>query len=468
MSTTSRASGRHAMPGRWLLAGAAVVLGAAIWWHAAGPGSGAGYDFRQYVVAAQSIAAGQNPYHRLIVELQRQTANGETFHANGYVYPPLLALILTLPVRLGADERLLWLLWNSLTALAVLWAGWELGGKNKLRDPFVSFVMTSPFTAALILPAIATYDLSLGQADLLLAALSVGAFGLWTRRNPWAPVPLAAAIAIKPTLAILALVWLWKDGPGEGEDRPIARSFRRVMAQAVAHPTVRCAALALALVALPFAAVGLAATQDYVTFTTHWNAFGANADPINQSPYGMLLRLLTVNGVTRPLIDAGWLVLPLRLLALGGALALWLRAVPRAWTTDRALALSECLLAFPLVLWLSPLAEDIHYCQLMPALIGLGWLGWTRAPRSAATLALTVTFVLFSIPRMQESIFPDRLAPFPGQSDPRFGWLIALARTGILLAFACATIIAGCGLVRRLHAAADTAVSAPAAAAQQV
>jgi hypothetical protein len=284
------------------------------------------------------------------------------------------------------------------------------------------------------------YDLYLGQSDLLMAALAVGASGLWLRRNPWAPLVLGAAIAVKPTMALLLLVWLYK-----GDWRSVARA----------------ALVGAALVILPFALIGARAAADYLTFMVQWNGLSASAEEINQSPYGMLLRLFTVNAFVRPLLAAPWLVMPLRLLAVGGSVVWWLRAVPRVPTGDRALALGECLLALPLILLISPLAEDIHFCLLLPALVGLWYLAYTRGLAGARTAwALTVTLAILCIPRMQEVIYPDHLFALPGQSDPRIGWLIVLARTGTLLYTAVATFLAGSVLLGALRKR-DRPVPAP-------
>ena len=144
------------------------------------------------------------------------------------------------------------------------------------------------------------------------------------------------------------------------------------------------------------------------TFLTQWNAFNANAEYINQAPYGMLLRLFTSNVYTQPLVDASWLVTPLRVVMIVGAALWWMRVVPRRGTTDGAVALSECLLALPLTLIFSPLAEDIHYCALLPALVGLSYLAWSHGlARQPATWILWATFTFFCIPRMQEIVLPD-------------------------------------------------------------
>ncbi len=407
----------------------ALAVGAAIWLHAIWPLTQIGYDFRMYLFAAHDVANGSDLYAQLAALTHDARPGSAGVRASGYVYPPLLAVVLALPVRLGLSDQGVWLLWNLLGAAAILWMGYELNRGLRLhKDGRADWPGTLAFAAATLLGAVATYDLALGQADLLVTALAVGACGLWLRRNPWAALPLGAAIAIKPTMGVILLVWLWK-----GDWRAVARGV----------------AATVALLVAPFVVVGARATQEYLTFLTQWNAFNANAEYINQAPYGMLLRLFTSNVYTQPLVDASWLVTPLRVVMIVGAALWWMRVVPRRGTTDGAVALSECLLALPLTLIFSPLAEDIHYCALLPALVGLSYLAWSHGlARQPATWILWATFAFFCIPRMQEIVLPDHLISLPGQDDPVIGPLIVLLRSGALLYGALATLIAG-GLVLR-------------------
>jgi hypothetical protein len=409
----------------------ALAVGVVIWLHAIWPLTQIGYDFRMYLAAAHSVADGRDLYAQLAALTHDTRPGSAGVRASGYVYPPLLAVVLALPVRLGLSDQGVWLLWNMLGAAAILWMGYELNrGPRHHKDWRADWPGTLAFATATLLGAVATYDLALGQADLLVAALAVGACGLWLRRNPWAALPLGAAIAIKPTIGVILLVWLWK-----GDWRAVARG----------------AIATAALIVVPFVVVGARGTQEYLTFLTQWNAFNANAEYINQAPYGMLLRLFTPNVYTQPLLDASWLVTPLRIAVILGAALWWMRAVPRQETPDRAVALGECLLALPLTLIFSPLAEDIHYCALLPALIGLGYLAWSRGlARRPSAWVLWTTFAFFCIPRIQEIVLPDHLITLPGQNDPQIGPFIVLLRSGALLYGALATLIAG-GLV--LHAA---------------
>jgi hypothetical protein len=404
----------------------AVLVGLAFWLHATGPGVGAAYDFHAYLRGAQDIAAGRNPYAAVSAQAIDSRAGDTGFHAFGYVYPPLLATLLAGLLKLGLGDRAIWIVWNLVNVGAMAWLGSALQRTLRGRREWSGALA---FGAAVLLCGLATYDLFLGQADLLMAALVIGACELWLRRNPWSGVVLGLAIAVKPTMALVLLVWLWK-----GDWRAAARG----------------AVAAIALVALPFILLGPRSALDYLTFMTHWNAFQANAEYINQSPYGMLLRVFTVNPYTTPAAVLPWLVTPLRLIVMVGAVVWWMRIVPRARTADLALAMGECLLALPLILLLGPLSEDIHYCVLLPALVGLSWLAWARGlARHPAAWLLWATLAVFWVPRMQELIYPDRFIPLPLQSDPHLGTAIALLRTGTLLYGALVVLVAGGVVLRR-------------------
>jgi len=413
---------------RWpamLVAAMAIIIGGAIWFQAARPGTHVGYDFALYVDAARSIVGGGNPYHRLVLLHQDSHLGSTGVAASGYVYPPLLAVVLSLPVRLGLDSQSLALLWALLNLAAVLWMSYELNLGLRGRREWSG---TLAFAAACFVPSLVMYDLFLGQADLLLASLAVVSCGLWLRGNRWAALTLGVAIAIKPIAAILLLVWLWK-----GDWRMALRG----------------AIVALLLLGLPFAALGLEGLRDYITFLTHFNGLAADADVMNQAPYGMLLRSFTINSFTTPLVVAPWLITPLRILITGGLAAWWLRAVPRARAADHTQAMSECLLALPLAVLLSPFAEQIHFCLVIPALIGLSWLAAARRLwHRPAAWVLWAALALCCIPKLEDLIDPKAWILLPGQNDAHIGPLIALLRTGVFLWVGLATLLAGASLVR--------------------
>jgi hypothetical protein len=131
-----------------------------------------------------------------------------------------------------------------------------------------------------------------------------------------------------------------------------------------------------------------------------------------------------------------------------GAVLLLLSATPRAQEA-RALQMCTCLLALPLILLLSPLAEDIHFTLLSPSLAGLSWIAWGyHLQRRPAAWALWAAFLISCLPRMQELIYPTHLLIIPGQNDPRFGIVITLIRTSALLWLAVIALVAGQSIVR--------------------
>ena len=404
----------------------ALVLGAAallIWWHAAGPGAHAGYDFfTAYYSAASQVARGINPYQPL-VKLSIDPELGGLL-GRGYVYPPLLATLLAVPIRFGFNARACWLLWTLVNAVALIWMGRELN--LNLRDSR-SWTGTMAFCVACLLPAVVTYDLFLGQADLLMAALAVGACALRLRGRSWlGALVLGLAIAIKPTLGLLLLVWVWK-----GDWRAALRG-----------------ALAAGIfIFLPFTLIGMAALQEYLGFLLHWNAFGANADFINQTPYALLLRIFTVNPSTRPVLLAPSLVTPLRIAMMAGAVLIWLQATPRR-REGRMLDMCTYLLALPLILLLSPLTEDIHFTILAPTLAAFSWIaGAQHLQNRPAAWILWVTALVSYVPRMQELIYPNHLFILPGQNNAQFGALVTLIRTSALLWLAVIALLAGRSII---------------------
>lgn len=406
-----------------LAIGVLTIYASLMWWHIAGPGVGAGSDFGAYFTGAQSVAQGENPYHRLFIATQQ--GQGAAIQANGYVYPPLLATLLALPLKLGLGQTELWIIWNLLSLVACVVMATEIF--RYFAPTGAGRVQIIGLTALLIVPAVVLYDLWLGQADIIVTALGVLACGLWLRRSPWAALALGAAIAIKPTMAVIALLWLWK------------RDWRFVGMTVLAS---------IALIIGPFAFLGLNTAGDYLGFLTHWKGLQADAAFINQSIYGMLLRLFTQNNATQPLIEATWLVQPLRFISLGALLVVWARAVTPQMTSNHRRAFAECLLTLPLVIFLSPLAEEIHVCVIVPTLVGFAYLAVSqRLPGKWAHMA---ALALASIPRMQEIIYPDRFVIIPGQDMPLVGSLIILVRSGALLWITLLSFFAGVHTLRAL------------------
>ena len=123
--------------------------------------------------------------------------------------------------------------------------------------------------------------------------------------------------------------------------------------------------------------------------------------------------------------------------------------MPRRPAPDAAQALGEYLLALPLLLLASPLSEDIHFCLLIPALVGLAWLAARHGWRKPEGWLLWGCLVLFCVPRMQELIYPAHLLLLPGQRNPVFGPAITLLRGDLLCLIAVLALLAGGMALRR-------------------
>jgi hypothetical protein len=427
LSITMRPSRQHLL--QLAIACLALFILFIAWMVITHGGTSVGFDFRSYLAGAHIVAAGGNPYHRLALAIQQSGVTGSSFNSSVYVYPPLFALLLAVPLHLGMSDYGVWLLWSIVNLVTLLWAASEMSLVLRQRR---DLVLTCVFATALVLVDAMKYDIDLGQTDLFITALVVIAIGLWLRRNPWAALALGVAIAIKPTMALILLVWLWK-----GDWWTAARG------------TVA----SIALVVLPFAIVGLTALHDYMNFLVHWKAFGADAEIVNQSIYGMLLRLFTLSSYVKPhiapLINAPVLIWPLRVMLIAAALYWWLHHVPRARAQSPALGFAECLLALPLIVLVSPLAEDIHVCIIAPTMVGFRYLAASqRLWRLPAAWVQWVTLVIGSIPRFRDLIYPDQLVLFPLQTDPHVGNLVALFRSGLLLWMTVATFIASASILR--------------------
>jgi hypothetical protein len=145
--------------------------------------------------------------------------------------------------------------------------------------------------------------------------------------------------------------------------------------------------------------------------------------------------------------------MPLRYAVMLGALVIFARAVPfrSPRLRDPRQLMASSLLALPLIVLLSPSAEDIHYTMLIAPMVGLGWLAWERGLRQlAASWVLWGVYALSSIPRMQELVYPGKLFPLPGQHDPHLMTIVIFVRTGILFWIGLATYLSGALIVRHL------------------
>lgn len=203
-----------------------------------------GFDFAAYWTAAGRVFAGGSPYAPAINQAGSFLA---------YLYPPPLAVALAPLAGLGADYRAAewpWLLIRAFVAVATLVVLLRYSGMQRRREVAMVTVVV------MALPAV-TWDLIMGNVNLLLLALLAGAW-LSLRSDTaraesvaGALVGVAAVIKVFPGLLI---VWLL-----------LTRRFRGALVCVVVI-------VGIALATLPV--VGVAGWVDYLRVATDLTGSG--------------------------------------------------------------------------------------------------------------------------------------------------------------------------------------------------
>ena len=335
-------------------------------------------DFRTFYQAGVDVRSGADPYLGAMSFIHDYTpaGNGSYWTTQVYVYAPFFAYLmvpLTLLPHWGALTT--WDLLNVGFLVFSVYAALRAAG---LR-PGTAMLLVLAAASAITLPVHREWDL--GQSDLLVMALICAA--LWARsagRAGLAGVLLGAGGAVKPELLLLALFLLWR------------RDFRFALVAAVST-----AVLGLA----PFLLLGRQAWSD---FWTAWGFWANQYLPFlhNESPKGVLARLLTLNPVAHPLTVAPGAVTVLWLVVAVVVLILTLAVTSTRPLRRDALSLLEVGLAIEAVMLVSPLTERPYFLFLLIPLIGLFcWLrevGVARLFERRATVAAVLLWVLLAGP----------------------------------------------------------------------
>ncbi|MGD0359670.1 MAG: glycosyltransferase 87 family protein [Bryobacteraceae bacterium] len=138
-------------------------------------------DFRWYHLAAQHIARGESPYL-----------------AEGYLYPPLLACLLTPLAPLDyVTARWVWFLFSHVCLLAAAWLIWRHLGAGRMAGVIVAVVWS--------MGAAAGESLALGQIGPQLTLLLAMAYTLIGRRQGSA-IGAGAALKLMPGVLCAILV----------------------------------------------------------------------------------------------------------------------------------------------------------------------------------------------------------------------------------------------------------------------
>jgi hypothetical protein len=317
-----------------------------------------------------------------------------------YVYPPALAVAL-LPLTF-VSAHTAGLIWLGLIAASVLATAFLLARFIlPTRGGYVIPVAVGLAALMTLFQPVRTV-LSTGQIDsvlLLLLTASLVAFG---RRTAWAGVWLAVAVAIKPTLGILLLFLLWK------------RAYRAMLSFAAVS----------AVLLLPWLLVGWNGILDYVAVAQYWSSPTFGATPVNQAPYGFLLRLFTVNAFTAPLVDAPVIARLLQLVVIGVVAALLGWTVRRQEVPMHRLSL-EYGLAVTAALLTGTLSEDNHFTYLvLPMVAAAGAL--LVGPRTGLKVGLLAALVLVAAYLSQPGLTAIDLANFEYWQAPVHGWKVLM------------------------------------------
>lgn len=353
-------------------------------------GESIGQDVRAWVRAASDIRAGRPLYARSIEfglepDMRKYLAWDEG--ASYYVYPPLLALVMVPFVPVVSEDGVIDL-WVGvslalLAATALMMVHVAIG-----VHPFGAPVW-SLLSLILVLTYYQTQNvLTTGNVDALLLFLVVLTYLLYRHRVPLAAVTFAAAVAVKPQLALLSVFFLWK------------REWRLVV---VAGLT------AVGLLVVGFSVVGWHEFGDYMEVNRIYTTGKAmRAYPINQAPFGLALRAFTANGYIEP--AAVWPRLAQLVPAAIGlaAAAGWLIATSRADNRGTRLNLIEFGLTVTTMTLLLPYFGENQVLWLLLPLSGL-FLVSTSAVRPhlrPGFTGLTLLLVVYmGLPDLHDAIW---------------------------------------------------------------
>jgi alpha-1,2-mannosyltransferase len=316
-----------------------------------------------------------------------------------YVYPPAFAVVL-MPLSLlpyGVASTV----WFVFLCTCLLVAAYVLAGLVVPRPagpPAVAVAVVAVLLAFFQPSRASLFSTNAEVPTFLLFVLTTAALvrGRWSQAALW----LGLAAAIKPTLGIFVLYFLWK------------RAYRAT-AISVTVPAV--------LLLAPSLIFGVGLLREFADIAAYWTQSPWAAGPINQSPYGLLLRLLTTNPYSSPVLDAPLLATVLRWTVVGLTLALVAVSVDREQVIPRRQAMLELALVVTAMLLVAPLTQDMYCIHLaIPLAILAGTVLERPRARRALLLGAGVALVYgyFSLPSlrlMSQAYYLFNAAPLTGR-----------------------------------------------------
>ena len=381
--------------------------------------SGPPVDFGAYYGAAVAIRSGANPYADALAWKAAGHATGSLGSppaaSIAYVYPPGLALAL-LPLTL-LPMPLASALWVLLLFGCVVGTAWCLATLLVGRQSEAFWLLVAALAIAIVtlkpVRGALTFSKQVDPLILLLLAATILAYA--RRRDGLAGIAFGLAIAIKPFLVVLALVPIWQG------------AYRMVTVAGL---------LSAGLTIGPLLALGL--LDSFVQAASHWGGPVMAASPVGQSVYSLLLRTLTVQPYTVPLVDAPELVAPLLALAGLGLAGTVLRTVPRSRDRSPLAQVLQWGLAIAAMSIFGPLTEEHHLAYLAIGLSGTVAAGLTRWRTSALARGLVVfglllvcVLLLPGTQRIAWGFYAYKQAPMaPPLAWATFFWLAVMLLVG--------------------------------------
>jgi hypothetical protein len=164
-----------------------------------------------------------------------------------------------------------------------------------------------------------------------------------------------------------------------------------------------CGVVGTLLLGVSALAIGVVQTLDFISVATYWSSPTFAVSPVNQAPYGLLLRLFTPNAYTIPLLASPMVALVLRVLIVGSVLFVLARSIKTTSEVSAGRLATEYGLVLIGMLLVSPLSEDIHYAYLGLPLIALAAAAYRQWPQQMARLiglGLVVIYGYLSLPML--------------------------------------------------------------------
>ena len=346
-----------------------------------------GLDYSAYFDAGNWVRQGHSIYERSL--LWRDVGYAPEYpmpkpDGMAFLYPPAFAVAIVPFTYLSIDTGFaIWLGILFVTLVASTWVVLDTLFPKLSRTTLLTLTVIGSAVAAFFQPM--RTILITGQVDVALIMLMALALRAFVKRQDMrVAVLLGVAIAIKPTIGFLVLFLLWK------------RAYRAA---------IYCCVIAGVLLLVPFAITGgVQGVLEYIAVSSYASGPGFDVSPINQSPWGLLLRFFTPNAYTVPFVVAPLVPTIVRIiigLATLGGLSLLVKRSRTLPVTQQALEYSLVIIG---LLVAGPLSEAGHYGYLLIAIVAMV-AALTQTPLSTKVRyglagALVLLFGYLSLPSL--------------------------------------------------------------------